>query len=222
VLSSTPSTIADRFVDTVPLAVGLAVVLLVWAWAHTPNVHRARMVALASFGFAAVVSAFPQPGPQHLTEIVPLLFTVSTGALAISRFGTPRGAGPTRIAVLVLVAWTAIGGVALVARAVLPAQGLGFGNSILAHFEDTPRAPTDVRLRDSLARLHRLTGGDVFIVRSDASYLYLGGGLRNPTRYDFPVRSDLGSSGQAGVVRDITRGSLRWVCLGHHARHRYD
>ena len=220
-LSSAPSTIGERFVDTLPLLVGLAIALLVWAAVKTPRAEVARMVAFASFGLAAAMSAFPQPGPQHLTEVAPLLLTTAASAFAVARAGT-AGLRFARAGVLILASWLVVGGIAVVARAVSPPDGLGFATSAVPHFEGTPGAPSDAQLKVNLARLHTLTRGEVFIVRSDASFLYLAGGLRNPTRFDFPVRSDLGASGEAGVVRAIARGSLRWVCLGHHVRHNYD
>jgi hypothetical protein len=62
-------------------------------------------------------------------------------------------------------------------------------------------------------RLRSLTGGSVFIIRGDASYYYLAGGLRNPTPFDFPVLSDFGSSGEEGVIDSIEAHRIHFVCV---------
>lgn len=74
--------------------------------------------------------------------------------------------------------------------------------------------------RADFARIRAVTGGTVFIVWPGAAYYYLAGRMRDPLRFDFAQLSDLGSGGEAGVIRMLRRGDARWVCLRNTNRPR--
>jgi hypothetical protein len=57
------------------------------------------------------------------------------------------------------------------------------------------------------------TEGSVLILRPDAAIWYLGSGLRNPTKYDFPYASTFGPKGQQRVIEAIRAGEVPWVCI---------
>ena len=113
--------------------------------------------------------------------------------------------------------WLSLGAVLVALEAV---RGLpDVGGEEPPHFAATVTGnPPWTRQRGELEALRGSTRGDVFIVRSDASYFYLAGDLENPTPYDFAVRSDFGVNGERGVVKAIARGHPRWVCIHRKRR----
>jgi hypothetical protein len=202
------------FLDTQCLAILACAALVIRpvrrTWAH----ERARWMLVAGGALVAVAAMYPGTGYQHVTETMPLLLTVA--GLAVARW--PRPAGSVRMAAATAtVVVLAFGVVAVTAtridrlpRALDGRSAPHFAGGVIARW---PRAGED------LDALRATTGGRVFILRADASFYYLAGGLTNPTRYDYAVRSDLGGDGERGVIRELQRGGVQWICLWEQANH---
>src|SRR5439155_21214513 len=95
--------------------------------------------------------------------------------------------------------------------------GMPWGRNVastLSHMQDTPIDPASQRaVQDDVRSLRALTGGSVFIVRSDAAFYYLAGALRNPTPYDFAARRDFGRGGERGVFDLLEHDRVRFACV---------
>lgn len=51
-----------------------------------------------------------------------------------------------------------------------------------------------------------------FMTGVDASFYYLLGGLRNPTKYDYPFTTPFGVHGQQEVIEMLQSGKISKVC----------
>jgi 4-amino-4-deoxy-L-arabinose transferase-like glycosyltransferase len=212
-----PTPIGTRYFDTFRLVPFLALAIFGWAAWRTPKVFRADVVLCIGFGVAAFLAALPSAGPQHLTEVMPLLLAAVAGAVGFAhRERAPGTVGKvlTTGAVAVLAVWLAFGVAAIGARAIEGIAGDDGTAAALPHLGGAPELASDARItRHDVAELRRLTGGDVFIVRADAAYFYLAGGLRNPTPYDFPVLTDFGRAGERGIVSLVARQKVPFACV---------
>lgn len=72
-------------------------------------------------------------------------------------------------------------------------------------------------VQEEAAQLAAAVGNEpVMVVSPRAGFFYLTAGLANPTRYDYPLVSQLGSLGEAEIIDRIESGSISRVCLDHH------
>lgn len=62
-------------------------------------------------------------------------------------------------------------------------------------------------------QLRSITGGEVFMLRSDAAVWYTGLGLTNPTAFDFPIAPTFGANGQSEIIEALRSGAIRWCCF---------
>jgi hypothetical protein len=173
-------------------------------------------VALVAFAGVGIGCAAPDFGPQHVTEAVPLLLGVSVVLLVWTRPFARATALPWRLVLVPVAASLVVVAVSVSAYARRPrvAPTDHVVNASLAHFDGTMiSARNEVSLRADLADLRADTHGSVFIVRAQAAFYYLAGGLRDPTPFDFPAVTDFGSGGQRGVLTLLRRTHTRWVCL---------
>jgi hypothetical protein len=99
--------------------------------------------------------------------------------------------------------------VALAANAVSQA-GIGTRNVPHARGLGVPLRPGEL---EAMAKVRDATGGTVFVYSPDASHVYLYGDIRNPTLYDFPIRTALSVHGEADLASAVRAGKLP-VCLG--------
>jgi hypothetical protein len=178
------------------------------------------MTLCVAFGVAALLAALPSAGPQHVTEVMPLLLAATASAVGIARLApTDAGVGHALIAgvLVLLVVWLGFGITTISSRAIDGLTGYDGAGSALPHLGGSPFLASDARgtSRD-VSELRRLAGGRVFIIRADAAYYYLSGNLSNPTPYDFPVQSDFGGAGQRGVIDLVAHHRIPWVCVRQH------
>jgi hypothetical protein len=216
ILSPVPE-LGTRYFNTFRFALIGSLVILVWAVVQRRAPSRDRVMVCVVFGVAAIMAALPEIGPQHATEIMPLLLTSTAAAIGYARAAgvetTESRAGRSMFTV-VLTAWLVFGAIAVTSRSLDGLNGASGWPSALRAVGSSPVLAADVHgtQRDT-ERLRRLTGGSVFIIRGDASYYYLAGGLRNPTPFDFPVLSDFGSSGEGGLIDSIEAHRIHFVCV---------
>jgi hypothetical protein len=167
---------------------------------------------VAAFCAAATLAVFPRADATHVAYMAPV-FLVAL-ALAWDRLGLDRVAwgrhahGIAGILALVL----------LMLRAGEPLLGLASGTASLSgmpHFRGlvVPNAVLG-SIRARAARL-RQAGGEkkTFLLSSEAGFLYLASGLRNPTPFDYPLVTAFGRGGEARVVDALRSGSIARVCV---------
>lgn len=72
-----------------------------------------------------------------------------------------------------------------------------------------PAAPA----QDLKPLLAHAANGALLVLHPAAPLFYFNSNLRNPTRYDYPLVTPFGRTGQQEVIRQIREGSLDRVCL---------
>ena len=84
------------------------------------------------------------------------------------------------------------------------------------HFRHLPlAAPAISSLTDTRALLRaNFTPGEAvfFMAGADSSFYYLLGGLRNPTKYDYPFTTPFGVHGQEEVIELLRAGKVSKIC----------
>jgi hypothetical protein len=180
-----------------------------------------QLVALASFVLVGLGATIPDFGPQHVTEAAPLLIGLGGITLATCwAIRTPlRSPARPVVAITLVVALVAVGTVVADARQPTTGRSDQIVAAGFANFSGTQVSAKDERqVQSDLAVLRLRTGGRVFIVNAEAPFYYLAGGLKNPTPFDFPARTDFGAGGENGVVLRVRHSHVRWVCLRGEAR----
>jgi hypothetical protein len=197
----------------------VTLIVLVCVWAFTRIRGDTRFVACFAFALAAIASALPDPGPQHLTEVAPLLLATTAVAAGIARRSSHATTRQRRVLgclAIATVLWLAFGMITITARVYDPPvrNGEVIVSSVLRHLQGPPiPLRAEQAIQNDVARLHTLTGGIVFIVRLDAATFYLAGNLKDPTPYDFPARSDFGSAGETGIVKRMRSHRIKYACV---------
>jgi 4-amino-4-deoxy-L-arabinose transferase-like glycosyltransferase len=196
----------------IPLTLGA----LVWFWTRTrsgPRREREHLLAVSAFSVAAVVIVFPRFDPTHLGHALPLL---AVGlAFVWSRTGMRAGRPIGWALTLVLGAFF----LARYGRSVGPAlSGLSTGSwslSTLPHFRGVAVPGVDeTRLRDDGRRLAASADkGQLLILTTYPSVLYLVSGVRNPTPFDYPLVTAFGLSGSTRVLAALESGAIGSVCF---------
>lgn len=162
-----------------------------------------RQLDAATLVLGAVVlaAAVPRADFAHVRGFLPV--ALLTVALAVGAHPGIIEAVPGPVlmagaAVLVLV--TGLAAAISVRRVQVARRAGGITDCDAPRFDGLP------------APLRERTGGRVFLLRPDASFWYLAGGLENPTPYDYPYASVFGPHGQEEVIDDIRAGRVEWVC----------
>lgn len=65
---------------------------------------------------------------------------------------------------------------------------------------------------DDVKVVVQTAGPEVFLVNRAAPMFYVASELVNPTKYDYPLSSTFGRSGQADVIAALDRGEIEWAC----------
>jgi hypothetical protein len=205
----TSRALSDRVLTAVMLLPLAATTALAAAFIRARRTVGALLLpaAFTAVGLAALV---PRATPGHVAAAAPLLVT---GPSIAWRVGHPAGPNVpwSRLAAGTAAAGLAIGFGALVARST---QGLVGDHVPLRHFAAIPNDRRQAtRLRSELRALRRATRGRVFIVKTDAGFLYLVGDLSDPVPFDIPERTDFGPGDENDAIRAIQRNHLAFVCL---------
>ncbi len=196
------------------LAVVAPVALALAAGRVRGALERRRLSVLAAFLVAGLIAPFPRYEGQHVGMIVPfaLLALVAALHVLVSPWPTRR----TRIALIALFAWAALGLAVLTVRPLVWLATGSHGLSELPHFRGMlierdleRRLAADARALSAAAH-----GDDVLLLSARAGFLYLVSGVGNPTPYDYPLRTAFGRSGEEAVRRAVADGRIRLVCIG--------
>ena len=197
----------------------IAVVALVVGVGFARRASRERVVALAAFTVVGLVSVFPRPGVNHITGVLTLVLAGVTGVWMlglVARRGSAPAGRPVAVAVA-LVGAVAVVAVGVVVYPVVRNRNLPHFVHSVVHFSASPLSRGQSAAAGRLGDELRARGvHSVFIAREDAGFLYLRSGTTNPLPYDIVEKSDLGASGQRGVIRRIESGEVEWVCLHPH------
>jgi hypothetical protein len=176
---------------------------------------RTRVVGLAAFALAALLSVFPRPGLNHITGVIPLALPAVAGLFGLaSRRDLASRARRARLLALAAIGLLAVIGIVAVATPLVAPNQPERIDRGADHFALTSVARRQLEASARLRGELRDRGIDrVFIVRKDAGFLYLRTGTTNPLPYDIPERSDFGGDGEQGVIRRIAAGEAEWVCI---------
>jgi glycosyltransferase involved in cell wall biosynthesis/4-amino-4-deoxy-L-arabinose transferase-like glycosyltransferase len=207
----------ERLVELVPIVALATLVLTVGGIWRRP---APAQVALCAFAVVGFVSGAPDFAPQHVTEAVPLLLALPVVAYASTRCrSVAHSRWPARVVSAGTAAVLVAGLIAVVSWAHRPATG---GRNGLAAEQASPVAGLVItkqlatQTRADLAELRSDTHGTVYLAFLSASYYYLVDHLHDPTAFDYPGRSDLGAGGEQGLIQDLRRRHVDWVCVANH------
>lgn len=205
----------DLFVTT-PKAllpvVAAALLAGAWlAWAKRPyRVRRLepRLVAVTAFALAGFGSAFPRFDIVHLAWVAPPL--VAAAGVA-SLFLVCHPARGLRLAVAGLAAGWAL----FILLGPLSDWRSNPVRLELPHFSGvwtTERVRTEAHA--AVQGLQQaVPDRTIFLVLTNASFYYLGAGLENPTRYDYPARTIVGDRELDELVHGVRTGTISTLCL---------
>jgi hypothetical protein len=164
-------------------------------------------------GVSALWATYPRSDDHHVRASIPLsTMSVSMTAIACGRLAemqwylwiAPLAVGTMMAAAAAWFVWTSVlrGDPGDVFLRSIPC----FGRFPVGWYSAGSNPGNATHLTVS-------TGGSVLILRPDAAIWYLGSGLRNPTKYDFPYASTFGPKGQQRVIEAIRAGEVPWVCI---------
>jgi hypothetical protein len=174
---------------------------------------RGRLLALMVFSLAAAVLAVPRA--DHVTWVAPVpltLLVASASHLARPAFRTfPRAAaGGQALCVGFALMWLVLASVGEVraARDFRRVPGGPFAGALLAagQWQEIDGAAKELRSR---------IGADakVLILSQEAGLLYMAGGMRNPTPYDYPDAFEFGAGGLARVKAALVNYTINYTCI---------
>jgi hypothetical protein len=202
---------ALRFINAaVPFLVPFAAAPMLLIAFVSDREKRALTIAVAAFTAAGFGIVYPRSDPQHMIFAMPLLLLACaycariilasferTAVKSITAFVT--GAIAITLAFMTLSAFTR-------ARdSVFPAiphfRGLMVQRASYMELSRSLASPQPVRARPTL------------ILSPYASFYYLAGAVKNPTRYDYPTIVALRASGTKEIVSGLQNGSIPQVCI---------
>jgi hypothetical protein len=180
-----------------PIAAAIAVAL---TWRRVD-----RLIAL--FAVAATLTALPRWDRFHMAYAVPFHALAIASALAARR--QRRSVAPWHAGLAVTIA------VALVLVPAARVLANGYRPSTLDHFRGPLMLPArQAELAATASRLREAAGGrPVFILDTEAGFWYLTAGLANPTPFDIPAATSIGTAGVPWLLSRLADGRIDQVCL---------
>lgn len=191
------------------LVVALPVAVVVVVLAGVRRLNR-RDWLWVLFAATATAVALPRWDRFHMAYAVPV-HLVALGRMARhvpwARPGplVRRGAAAALAVTLLLVA----------GRPAAILAGDDRRPASLPHFRAAFLEPArDAQLAESAGRLHTAAqGGPVLLLTMEAGFWYLASGTSNPTPFDMPARTSVGSGGVSWLLAELESGTIRTVCL---------
>ena len=187
---------------------------LALAWARTVGEERSRVVVVLLFTLAAAAGIFPRADPAHLAFAAPVPVLAAWYALHLLARGLSRR---RRWALALAAALALVPAVAI--RAAWPAVQIAERDATLSavpHTQGTLITPTrERRMRATARALARAgQGRTLLLATADAGFYYLIADLQNPSPFDFPLATAMGTSGEKELATAVRAGEFDVVCLG--------
>lgn len=186
--------------------VGLAPV-----WWRSDRLRTLAILVCAVAGFAA---AFPRSDYAHLAGSIPVLLIAVVQAVSVA--GTSISQSSRRAVCVVIVA-VAVGGTASrFGAAIVNVASAEYRVSHLAGLRGVmaPNAFLDDISRETADLDRILAGRDrVFLLSPRAGMYSLVSRRTNPTPFDYPFVTTLGSAGEDGLIGMLDSGRIRYVCI---------
>ena len=189
----------------------IVVPLLALVVARPGPLPRTAAATTAAFVLAALANAWPLVDLYHLLTAAPLLLLgLWMGAHVLLRDRARR--------VAERVAAVAVGGalVFLLSAAVLHWARDDWEPSDIPHLRGAlmpPDSQSDVRRRAAALGAAARTGGPVLILAPDAALRHLISGTPNSTRWDYPLVTTFGPSGEEELREAIEKRRFAAVCI---------
>lgn len=196
------------------LLVPATLAALGYAWTRTAGEERSRVIVVLLFTLAAAAGIFPRADPAHLAFAAPVPVLGAWYALHLLARGLSRG---RRRALALAVALALVPAVAI--RAAWPAVQIADREASLTavpHTNGILITPTrERRMRATARALARAAEGrTLLLATADAGFYYLIADLQNPSPYDFPLATAMGTSGEKELAAAVRAGEFDVVCLG--------
>jgi hypothetical protein len=202
--------VSPRTMLPVLTALLLAGAWIVW-WRRSGSARRvdASLAIVTLFAGASFAAAYPRYESVHLAWVAGPLLAACAAALARM---LPSPGRAIRVGVVAVACAWAVFALLGPVRDWRSEERVRVG---LPHFDGawTSRGQRD-RALAAVRRLDaELPDRRVFIAIGNASFYYLGAGLENPTRYDFPASTTMGRREIDEIVAAVSDGSVPAACL---------
>jgi 4-amino-4-deoxy-L-arabinose transferase-like glycosyltransferase len=196
------------------LIIPLTLLALALAWWRSSGSKRGQVAIVGLFALAAAAGIFPRADPAHVAFASPVLLVAAWYGLHLL---FRELSGRARWILALGVAVSLLPGVLV--RATWPAIQMVDRD---AHFSALPHTRgiliNPVREETMLAEAEQIgragEGRALFLATANAGFWYLETGVQNPTPFDFPLVTAMGSAGEKRVVDAIEDGEIAAVCLG--------
>jgi len=190
------------------------VALLALAWFRADSAAKRRIAIVAVFFGMNCLGMYPRADLSHVRHVVPMCVLAWLFAWHQLGLGESGWALPTMRKALT---WCllAVFGVNLTAILV-PLVSPEYQFSTIEHFRGTLlRKDLHADIEAWRDDLHRGLSADneVFFASTDAAFWYLLTDKRNPTRFDYPLVTAFGQSGESQVASAFVNGDIGAVLL---------
>jgi hypothetical protein len=176
--------------------------------------ERGRLLTALLFAVAAFAGAFPRVSFYHLSFALPVMLP---GLWYAWRLLKPlRAVSTERLAHAGLVLLLGSGLALAFADTLRSTNRREYQRSAIPHFRGILLRRDEHSAIQSMMHTfveHGATrDGKFFILSPRAGLYYLTSGLRNPTPFDYPLRTAFGRRGESEVIERISRGEIQSIC----------
>lgn len=186
---------------------------LAWAWLRSRPIARGLASVIIIFTAAAFADVFPRVSIHHTSATLPMLL-LSLG-WAVRQIQFIINARWTFAIQTAFALWLTIGMAYLLINPLLWISAGTYQFSSLPHLRGALVPVNFLKsVADQAKTLALISDGKpLFILNPSAGLYYLASGVRNPTRYDYPLALSFGSYGEAEVIQAIEQKQLRSLCM---------
>lgn len=188
---------------------GLAGLAPVW-WAA----DRRRTLAILVFALVGYAASFPRADLAHIAGAVPVLLVAFVHVVVLARARVPR-----RVGLAACTALFVMGTAGAASRVASGAIRCASPNHQISRLPGLQGILAPKSYLDDIRR--RADDLDVLLERKDAVFLLsarsgmfsLVGNRTNPTPFDYPFVTTLGSEGEDGLIAMLESGRIQRVCI---------
>jgi hypothetical protein len=202
------------FQSTAFLLPPLALASMLLACFRAQGRARGRLVTALLFGVAAFAATFPRVSFYHLSFALPAMLPgLSYACRLLKPF---RAVSIDRLARAGLVLLLGSGLALAFADTLQSMNRRLYQRSLIPHFRGILLRRDEHSAMQSMMQVfvenEDARDGKLFILSPRAGFYYLASGLRNPTPFDYPLRTAFGRGGEREVIERISRGEIQSVC----------